>query len=207
MSPDDDKNDLRSLWQAQPVKEKLVMSTEELMKKESRLTLRLRIRNATEYMAGALVVGVFSWLAIRIPFATSGPHGGIPAEMLRAACLLVVLGVVVVVWKLRKDGAPLPAPAVSASTAEHLAHHRASLARQRDLLRRVVVWYVGPFIPGILLLFVAIALMVARAAPFEVWALGIAKPALVVVGVLLLVVWNNRMAARKLQEQLDALGE
>ena len=75
--------------------------------------------------------------------------------------------------------------------------HRSELVRQRDLLRSVPRWYLGPFVPGLVLTLVGLWL----ANPGGSWrvGLGAAFVALVFAGV----AWLNFRGARKLDEQIE----
>jgi hypothetical protein len=75
---------------------------------------------------------------------------------------------------------------------------RAELIRQRDLLRSVWGWYLLPFVPGLLLILVGVAL--ERPERRDWLAPGIVA-AVTFVGIGLL----NQRVARKLQRRLDDL--
>ena len=191
MSPTQDE-DIRTLWQTQPKKENHVMSTEALTLMESKLTRKVRWRNLRETVAAGIVVVVFLAYAGWLPGSSTG------GALMRVASALTAMGAVLVITKLRRDGSPLPAPPAAAPTSDHLAHCRASLERQRDLLRGVPVWYLGPFIPGFVVFTIGAWLASPRHQPVVVTFLsGLAVAAFVLV--------INRRGARKLQSAIDGL--
>jgi hypothetical protein len=86
-------------------------------------------------------------------------------------------------------------PADLAFTAS-LGFHRRELVRQRDLLRSVWSWYLGPLIPGLVVFSVGIM-------PHRVGAMVFCVSFfLVVFG---LIVWVNHRAAVRLDRQIAEL--
>jgi hypothetical protein len=196
---DPNQEDPRSLWQAQPQKENLVMSTEDLIKKESKLARTVRFRNVREYVAGVIVIGAFVVYAVAIPGASPS------AWMMRLACALIALGTALVLARLRRDGSPLEAPSASAPTADHVAHHRASLTRQRDLLRGVPKWYIGPLVPGVVVFFVAAWLHAPETVPLARRAFVAGEAVVICFAMFGVIIAANRFAARKLEADIEAL--
>jgi hypothetical protein len=95
---------------------------------------------------------------------------------------------------------------LSASTADHLAFYRRQLERQRDLVASVSRWYLAPFVPGFLLCIVSNTIERPGPAgrgvlPWIAAAIALSVGALVFLGIAKL----NRMAARKLQREIDTL--
>jgi hypothetical protein len=79
------------------------------------------------------------------------------------------------------------------------------LERQRDLLRTVWSWYLGPLIPGLAVLITAYAL--ANPAHWKYQGLFIAGYVLFVAAFVVGIAKLNAGAARKLQKQIDELDE
>jgi hypothetical protein len=77
-----------------------------------------------------------------------------------------------------------------------IAFHRGELVRQRDLLRSVVWWYIGPIIPGLVVFGVGIA------PGHGTGSLLNALPFLCIFG---LIVWVNHRAAIRLDRQIAEL--
>lgn len=152
----------------------------------SRFDRHIRIRNGIEYAAGAVVVAIFS-IGIIVE----------PSLLVKLAHLLIVIGTCFVMWQLYRRGSVPEAP-TCATTAELLRHHRRHLARQRDALKSVWLWYLMPFLPGQILYFFAVS-----AVPGKEWvkvASGIFM-ATIFIGAW----WLNRKGARKLQRAIDEL--
>ena len=190
MANDDDG--LRGLWQAQAARDGEPASVEALMRKESKLARAVRMRNLTEYVAAALVIAAFGGMAFALA-----------SWVMKTACVLVIVAAVFVVRRLHRDGTALPEPAPEMPLAEQLAHYRAQLSRQRDLLRGVPRWYIAPFLPGLALFIVGRAMEQTRSAPSGIVALSISVA--IILGVLALIVLANRRAERQLEREISAL--
>lgn len=190
-TPDTD-DPLATLWRSQETRPMDVPF--DLIERQATTFQRtIRVRNGLEYAAGALAAGLFARTAL---------DDATPV-LLRAAALLTLAGVVVVVTNLWLRGhAAAEQPGPGTPTAVVLAWHRAQLVRQLELLRRVPVWYLGPLVPGLALHLVASAVASAEH-PGGVVAVVIS--AAVIAGVLGAVAWVNRRAARKLEETIAAL--
>jgi hypothetical protein len=187
MSTDERPDPLQSLWQSQEV-EPVKISLDDIRKKADAFGRTIHQRNMREWVISALLVPLFGWMA----YEAQG------APLFRLACLLIVAGIVYIAWRLARDARTTPPPPLEASTAEHLAAHRANLEKQRDLLLSVPRWYIGPIVPGMVLFYVGTALeMPARAGAVR-WvtvAVGLSGTA----AVFAFLIWVNRLAARKLQ--------
>lgn len=189
-----DDDDLCSLWQAQP-RSGVPVSIDEVKRQQTSLSRRVRFRNAREYVAAALVVGVFANLAFHVPF------------FLKLACAVIIAATAYVVVKMRRAATVLPPPSPDAPLAEHLTHLRASLVRQRDLLRTIWRWYLGP-LGGAIAFFYAVVTVMLLSTPGVPVGPVLARVAPLFAGTvafLLLVGWGNRRAARKLDGRIAAL--
>lgn len=185
-------DDLQDLWKAGG--ERPEVSLADLKKKSDRFARTIRWRNRRELFAGVLGAAFFLFFGLR--------HDGL---VYRAGCVALVLGIAYVLVRLYKDG-PAPKPiAPDATAAEHLAHLRAELVRQRDLLRNVAHWYILPLVPGMALLLAGSTLesMPHRFADHRGIALAVSVAFItaIFVGVIL----GNRWGARKLDREIDAL--
>lgn len=193
-------DELQRLWQsAPPNKEKIDM--EALKKRGSKLRRNVRFRNALETAAAGVVlyvVGGDTYAAL-----TRGNH------LTALGGALLMAGVAVVVAVLWKRGSNAPPPEIDAPTSEQIAFHRRALVRQRDLLRSVPRWYLGPLVPGLLVLAAAQALR----APVDGSLLSpaLARAALLAGDLALFallfgaIAWLNARAARKLDAEIAAL--
>jgi lipopolysaccharide export LptBFGC system permease protein LptF len=121
------------------------MSADQLRVAAGGFQSRIRRRNAREYLA-ALVVVVF--------FGFQLAKAGDP--LVRAGMGMIIASMFYIVWHLHSKGSANALPE-DAGRQSYLDFQRAELARQRDLLRGVWRWYLGPMIPGMAVLIVAFA--------------------------------------------------
>ncbi|HZL57648.1 MAG TPA: hypothetical protein VFC21_11225 [Bryobacteraceae bacterium] len=177
-------DDLRNLWQNQEVEE-MNISVEALRAKAARFQARIRRRNLREQAACAFVIVGFGWMC----FTT-------PAAVPRIAFGLIILAAIYVAYCLRARGSAKPLPS-DLGRDNCLAFHRRELARQRDLLRGIWKWYLGPLLPGIVLLVIyGIAV-----APEKWW-----RPmpfAVVAVFAFWLIARLNKQGAQQLDRQIE----
>ena len=170
------------------------MSVEQIQASAGSFQRRIQGRNAREYVAAIAVVVFFGWEFSRTPDLLA-----------RIGFGLMIAGMFYMVWALlsRGSGRPLPEDAGRASFIEF---QRGELARQRDLLRSVWRWYLGPLIPGLAVLLATSfnhAIQAGRAFPVVFVALFAVLVAAVFFGISRL----NGRAALKLQCQIDELDE
>ena len=170
------------------------MSVEQIQASAGSFQRRIQGRNAREYVAAIAVVVFFGWELSRTPDLLA-----------RIGFGLMIAGMFYMVWVLlsRGSGRPLPEDAGRSSFIEF---QRSELVRQRDLLRGVWRWYLGPLIPGLAVLLATSfnhAIQAGHAFPVVFVALFGVLVAAVFVGIAML----NGKAARKLQRQIDELDE
>lgn len=178
-------DDIKALWREQTMESRPM--TLELIHARS-FQSRVRGRNLVEYLASAVVVAAFSAYVVILP-----------SLLMKLGSAMVVLGALVVVWQLHKRGSARALPP-GASGQSSLAFHRAELVRQRDALRSVWLWYLGPFVPGMALLQVGLFLR-QPGPPLATRVIG----AVVVVAVFAGIALLNRHGARRLQKEIDDL--
>jgi hypothetical protein len=175
---------------------------EELQNRMGRFERTIRRRNLREYIAAALVTGIFGYYGWRFP-----------TLLLRIGCGLIVAGTAYVVYQLHHRAAARSAPA-DMGLRNCIDFQRSELKRQRDALNAVWSWYLLPFLPGMgvfLLGLFQFTIQVARAAgrPFHMGA-AVAAFGLVSGGVAIvfLAIWQlNRWGAKNLQKEIDDLDE
>lgn len=182
--PPEDR-DLQALWQSQPAHERI--SFDEIRLTAERLERRVARRNLREYVAAVIVVLVFGWAALTAPSA-----------IFRIGAGLTVAAAVLVVYLLRRWGTARTLSSDLALTSA-LEFVRVQLERQRDVLRGVWWWAMLPFVPGLLLMQIGLALdQPRRLTSVIVWG---------VMMIVLMVALHalNRRAAGRIQQRIDRL--
>lgn len=181
---------IAALW-AQQHRDAAPLDPETLARADARFRRRIRRRDAIEYVAGLLGIGVFAYTAWHTP------DWGI-----RIGCAAIILGALAVMrnlWRRR------PAKPDGALGASGVAFHRANLVAQRDAIASVWRWYLAPPVPGMVLLLLAILRISAERMPLWAAILGALLTALPVVAIFWGIHRLNRAAARRLQAMIDAL--
>jgi len=182
----------KTMWQNQPT-EGVRMSTAEVQLQANKFQTKIWRRNAREYVAASVVVLFFAWRMI-----------GAGDALVRTGMALIIAGTCYVCWQLHVRGGSRSVPE-DAGLSSGIAFQRAQLVRQRDTLANVWRWYLGPLIPGLVLMVVAIG----RANPGHsrfIWLfigiyLGVVAAVFFAIGRL------NKRGARQLQRQIDELDE
>ncbi len=180
------ENDLCMTWQEQAVMTR-PLNIDDLVEDARAFQRKIRWRNRMEYAAGFFGVAiylVYIWVFDNL--------------WIRAGSLLFVFGGLTVFYQLHKRASSKPVPTVT----DCVEFHRRELQRQRDALRSIVRWYVGPLIPGAIVFSIGIAV---RHPWNPLVILSIA--ALLWVGTGMLVYKLNQWGARKLQREIDDLSE
>lgn len=183
-------NHLKSVWQNQP-SEGMLMSVDEIRRRAGKFHNKIYWRNAREYVAGLVVVVFLGFDFWRTPDAlTRVGHG------------LIIAGMMYLMWQLHRKGSTRSLP-VEMGLASGLEFFRRELERQRDLVGSVWSWYLGPLMPGWVVLMVALA----RTNPGHLRHFGLSFAGFNLVAALAFVfVWRlNQGAARKLQRRIDEL--
>src|SRR5262249_50340642 len=176
---------VRRLWRAQP-SEEVRMSAQDVRGLAEKFARTISRRNRREYAAAAFVIVFFSVWAWRAA-----------SVLVALGCWLVAGAALSIAYHLHRHGAARRAPGEQGVTS-CLAFHRSELVRQRDLLRSVWWWYLLPFAPGMLLVFVGISL--ERHGRWG-WLAPSIVMAVSFIGIGLL----NRRVARRLRRRLDDL--
>ena len=151
----------------------------------------IRRRNVIEYVACAIAVVLFASKIF------TGPH-----ILHKVGAAMIVAAAIYAPWQLhRRASAVSPDMALGMPIYEFL---RGQLVRQRDALRSVLVWYVLPFVPGIILIFAGNGLdpEIEAAGP-PIWQRWLAIA--VVLSIFGFVWWINQVVARKLQKRIDEI--
>jgi hypothetical protein len=172
-------DDFKNLWQNQEL-ETMKISLTELRAKASAFEKRIRQRNLREQAACLIVTICFGWLVFR-------PSPLIP----RISFALMMAGSIYVAWHLHVKGSAKAPPSALAG-ASCVEFYRRELEKQRDLVRNVWRWYLGPLIPGMALL--------------VIWGRWKTLPfATLSVAAFWMIDRMNRRAAQRLNRQIEEL--
>lgn len=154
---------------------------------------RIRIRNITEYGAGALVGAIFGALAVK--FFAEGE------SLMALTMTLIVVGAAIVMWNLNKRASNL----VRHPEEPCLAYLTRQYRRQYEALRAVPLWYVAPLLPGVIGFYLVVTAKVAERTGWIGALEGLAGPAAVTFGVFGAVALANMWAARSLKRKLASM--
>lgn len=183
-------DELKRLWKDQPMTT-ATFSLNELKIEAKRMHRRIALRNAAEFVACAVVLCVFAFYVYKFPYTS-----------MRVGSILIMIATLFVAWqiKCRASNQALPnAP----GDQSWLQFQRSQLVRQRDALRSVWLWYVAPFIPGVVVFRWGVETALPPGGPFAKGWLANLFIALVFLGIAAL----NRYVARKLQQRIDKVGQ
>jgi len=182
--------DIRKAWQSQRV-EGTRMSIDEIRQKARKYQQKIGWRNLREYIAALVVVVFFSYNLWHNPDTVTG-----------VGFAIIIAGMLYMIYQLHHRGSARSLPAEMGS-ASWLEFHRRELERQRDLVGGVWSWYLGPIIPGWVVLMVGFA----RTNPGHLHHYGLFLAVFNLVTALVFVgIWKlNQRAARRLQHRIDEL--
>ena len=182
--------ELKELWKSQPTVA-AGLTTDQLKSATSTFQRRIRVRNLIEYICAAAVVAGNIYYIWIFPFL-----------LMRIGCGLTILGVLFVTYQLNRRASNGSPPSASVGLS-YLNFLREELVRQRDAARSAWLWYVGPFLPGmIVFLWGAQTELHASDPP----ARGLIAGG-VVFAIVVSIIWLNRQAARKLQDKIDQIDQ
>lgn len=181
---DDETGQAKTVWRSQP--DTLPIPTMATLRADAMaLDGRIGRRNAIETVAGAL--GIAGW---------AGVLWWSPSDAMRLGSAMVIAGTILVLWQLHRRTGRRGTPPEALGDPS-LQYHRAELTRQRDALSSVWRWYVAPLVPGTSLFYWG----AVERFPDIPWWPSMAAAAGIVAAVLVL----NRLGARRLQRQIQAL--
>jgi len=190
-SPDDP---LKAVWLSQPL-ELTQMTATDLTTASAGFERKVRRRNLIEYVAGGGACAAFAYMGLftRTNWIT------------RTGDVAIILGVAFMLWQLHRRGSPSRTPTAGA-VESLLAFQRNELARQRDALKAVPVWYLLPAVPGFIIL--GLGSMQDRAARHMAFPqnLAIALTAWLIIALVLTCVWLlNAWVAARLDRAIDRI--
>jgi hypothetical protein len=191
MANEHSSDDAIEIWQSQHV-EPLTMSIEELRSRAMKFESQIRLRNRRETIVAGVMIPIFA-LFLR----------WFPSPLERAGSILIIAGILFVIYRMNSMAAPAGVPA-GGGLETCVAFHRRELERQRDLLRSIAFWYLGPLVPGLVLFNLAvIAPHIRPGHPTDWWR---ALPFLAIAAAWFrFTIRLNRRAAHTLQRAIDDL--
>lgn len=189
-----ERDPIQRLWVNQQC-ESFTMSIDEIRARASELQSIVRRRNFVEYAVGGVLIVIFGAVA----FVASTP-------LAKLGCALIAVGVAVVMWRLHAQAGAASEDEMSIANG-WAQFYRQELVRQRDALKGVWLWYLGPLIPGMTLYWFSIGVKSAESDSFLWgWAttvFGLAATACVFAAV----ASANKRAAAALQAEIDMLDQ
>ncbi len=183
---------MKELWQGQQT-EGARMSVEQIRMSAGKFQRTIGWRNVREYVAALAVTIFFAYDFVRTDDVLA-----------RIGFGLLIAGTAWVVWQLHAQGSAKRVPE-DAALSSFIEFQRRELMRQRDLLRGVWRWYLGPLIPGLVVLIASFGRTNAHQVKHP--ELIIVTYSILVAAVFLGIAKLNERGARRLQQQIDRLDE
>jgi purine-cytosine permease-like protein len=187
LSPDD----MRNVWQSQKP-EGVQISLEEIRRTAGRFYKTISRRNRREYIAVVFVVLGYGFYTFHYR-----------DFLMRLGSILTIAGALYVAYQLHRKGSARTLPQDCGFEC-CVDFHRRELERQRDALRAIWSWYLGPLVPGLAVFTIGQELAKPPRHPQHHW-IGFAVYVTILILVFVGIWWLNRMAVRFLQKQIDEL--
>lgn len=181
----------QELWQSQ-APEETDLRLVDIRSKALKFQTKISRRNIREYFglaAGTVMYIAFLWF--------------LPGVLTKIGAVVTLAGMYFSVYQIYRDGSAQEVP-VDSPAGDCLEFHRRELTRQRDMLRRVGPYQIGPVLPGIILFFAGVWVNQVDGLTD---GLVMGASGLLAAGVFVFVYWLNVRAANKLDEELELLGE
>jgi amino acid transporter len=179
----------QQLWQAQALDAPRI-SLAFVRQQSDSLRRRTQMRNAFEYIGGAACLAFIAWKSV--PLISSRPLFSLATAMWAVGTLVFF-----VLWDKRAASQEQPA---EFGVLDALKFHRLQLERQRDARRGNWRWWLPLYLPGVVMLFVA---MFVDFTPVP-WTAIILMGVWLVFGFWMMIVMYER-SARRIQKEIDAL--
>ncbi len=176
--------DVRAVWQ-RTTDPRFDVSLDDVRKRAQRFRARIKRRNLREYVACVFVIAVFGFYAVHFP-----------PLLMKIGAVCTCLAAVFVAMTLSRKGRA----GTSDLSGDCRSFHAEELRRQYDLLRTIWLWYLLPFVPGLVLFQIGMTSFL----PADRQINGVAGDA-ICLAVFIFAGWLNHRAARKLKRELDQL--
>jgi len=183
---------LQTLWTNQ-TEEPFAMSIADIHVRAARFQDRVRGRNWREQIVAAFLVVIFGWIAWIVPDV-----------LVKAGAVLIIVGVIYVSVRLATF-ARAGSPRDLALAENWVAFYRGELMRQYTALNSLWRWYLGPLVPGMVLVMAGGALTPDNPAPLFAKAIVLSLGLTFAGAVFWGVNWINKVAARRLKIEIDRL--
>jgi len=130
--------DIKDVWQNQPTEENSMITLSDIRERASALRTRVQLRNGALYLYSFGNIVLTLWLISR---GVSPRYTG-PGLLLGAAHLFVI-------WQLwwRTSARAFPGHLMGTAALDYLRHE---FTRQRDALSGAWLWYIAPFMQGLI---------------------------------------------------------
>lgn len=183
----------KTIWQSQKT-EGIIVTLEDIRGRAAKFQRRIRNRNAREYVASAVVIAVFGFYAWHLP-----------GWMMKLGSELIIAAMIFTVWQLYRRGRAQAMPD-GATVAGLVAFHRQQLVRERETVRTVWLWYLLPFVPGLVLMLLGRYFQFhAPGRAIAVDHLVIVLGAIIMVLILIIILLLNMWGAARLQNRIHEL--
>jgi len=184
------EKDIKKLWTDQPT-ERAALTTEQLRLRAKKFQRKIKIRNSVEYIAGLIVVLAFTRYIVIFPYI-----------LIQLGSVMIILATIFVLYQLHRRASTRSLPSEFYGKP-HLEFMRGELSRQRDALNSVWLWYLAPFVPGMIVFRWGVESEAALSAYFATGWTANAVMCAVFIGIGVL----NVFSAKSLQKKIDKLDE
>jgi uncharacterized membrane protein len=192
MTEERNEEEFVTLWRAQPIEPQPISL--EIRTEATKFEWFVRRKNMQEYVAGAIVIPVFAWYALRFHVWLG-----------KLGCLAIIAATAFVLLYLHRRGFAASTP-TGMDARSLVEFHRAQLVRRRDLARAVWLWYLTPFAPGLTL--IMLGMWIQGPAPgrsIVTFHLGLALVATVFALFFVILALMNIIRSNRWQREIDAL--
>jgi hypothetical protein len=129
--------DIKAIWQNQTMEEHEMITLSEIRARADSFKTRVGWRNLALYVYSIANIAITAWML------SSGKN-----KLYEMPALLLVAAHLFVIWQLwwRTSMRTMPVDLIGRAALDYLRHQ---LERQRDALSNAWLWYIAPFMPGL----------------------------------------------------------